>query len=326
MKTMKRWAVQGFTLIEMLLVMTIISAFIYASIGYIQQRTLALSIDKASAQMQQILNAGLAYYVSNQRWPTDITTLINGGYLPATTPDPFLSPWSTSKYTLSSTSALLTVSLELPTSLANQSVVGRVLAGKLPLASSSTATTVPPCPPPPTPCPAPYNTTTVTASVNIPGQNLNNATAVNFTGIYHNGACVPVPQCPTMPNGTAMVPSISVAPASVSGMNDGSTDVYPISSFTAYATGPTVYVNGSGSGGPPACSSDNSNNTACYLSAVGGTTVPSGNYWRVCLQVVTEKGSVKWSAGTAQYATVTALTRCSVPNENAGSSMGVFQQ
>lgn len=326
MKTMKRWAVQGFTLIEMLLVMTIISAFIYASIGYIQQRTLALSIDKASAQMQQILNAGLAYYVSNQKWPADISALISGGYLPATTPVPFVGPWGDRKYVLSSTAALLTVSLDLPTEMTNQSVVGTVLAGKLPLASSSTVTTTPPCPPAPAPCTPPFNTTTITASVNIPGQSLNNATAVNFTGIYHNGACVPVPQCPTLPNGTAMVPTISVSPASVSGMNDGSTDVYPISSFTAYATGPTSYVNGAGAGGPPACSSDNSNNTACYLSATGGTTVPSGRYWRVCLQVVTEKGAVKWSTGTGQYATVTALTRCSVPTENAGSSMGVFQQ
>lgn len=322
MKTMKQWAVKGFTLVEMLLVMTIISAIIYASIGYIQQRTLALSIDRASAQMQQVLNAGLAYYVSNQKWPADVATLQAGGYLPST---PLIDPWGGS-YTISSTPALLKVTATLPTALVNQTVIGTVLAGKLPLASSSTTTTTPPCPPPPTPCPAPFNTTTVTASVNIPGQNLNNATAVNFTGIYHNGACVPVPQCPTLPNGTPMVPTILVAPASVSGMNDASTDVYPISSFTAYATGPTNYINGAGSGGPPACSSDNSNNTACYLSSVGGTTVQTGSYWRVCLQVVTEKGAVKWAATTGQYATVTAITRCSIPNESAGSSMGVFQQ
>ena len=36
----------------------------------------------------------------------------------------------------------------------------------------------------------------VTAQVTTPGQNLNNARSVNFVGIYHNGACVPVPNCP----------------------------------------------------------------------------------------------------------------------------------
>jgi prepilin-type N-terminal cleavage/methylation domain-containing protein len=323
MKTMKQWAVRGFTLIEMLLVMTIISAFIYASIGYIQQRTLALKIDRTAAQMQQILNAGLAYYVSNQQWPANLAALQAGGYLPASLPN----PWNASpSYTISSTSALLQVSLTLPSALVNQSAIGTILAGKLPLASSSTVVIPPVCPPLPAPCPPPTSQTTVVASVNIPGQNLNNATAVNFTGIYHNGACVPVPKCPTLPNGTAMVPSISVAPASVSGMNDGSTDVYPISSFTAYAMGPNNYVNGATSGGPSSCASDMSGNTACYSNVAGGTTVPTGSYWRVCLQVVTEKGAVKWQAGTGQYATVTVLTRCTIPTENAGSSMGVFQQ
>ncbi|HEU5281024.1 MAG TPA: prepilin-type N-terminal cleavage/methylation domain-containing protein [Gammaproteobacteria bacterium] len=323
MKTMKQWAVRGFTLIEMLLVMTIISAFIYASIGYIQQRTLALKIDRTAAQMQQILNAGLAYYVSNQQWPANLAALQAGGYLPASLPN----PWNASPgYTISSTSALLQVSLTLPSALVNQSVIGAVLAGKLPLASSGTVVIPPVCPPLPAPCPPPTSQTTVVASVNIPGQNLNNATAVNFTGIYHNGACVPAPKCPTLPNGTAMVPSISVAPASVSGMNDGSTDVYPISSFTAYATGPSNYNNGWGSGGPPACMSDASANTACYSTVAGGATLPTGTYWRVCLQVVTQKGVVQWQSGTGQYATVTVLTRCTIPTENAGSSMGVFQQ
>jgi prepilin-type N-terminal cleavage/methylation domain-containing protein len=323
MKTMKQWAVQGFTLIEMLLVMTIISAFIYASIGYVQQRTLDLKIDRTAAQMQQVLNAGLAYYVSNQQWPSSVAVLQAGGYLPAS----LANPWGTTpSYTLSNTSALLRVAVTLPSSLVDQTAIGAILAGKLPLAASSTVVTPPICPPLPAPCPPPTSQTTVTASVNIPGQSLNNATAVNFTGIYHNGACVPVPNCPTLPSGAAMVPSISVAPASVSGMNDGSTDVYPISSFTAYATGPTNYVNGSGAGGPPACSSDASNNTACYSNVAGGSTVATGRYWRVCLQVVTEKGSVRWQSTTGQYATVTALTRCSVPTENVGSSMGVFQQ
>ena len=40
------------------------------------------------------------------------------------------------------------------------------------------------------------NTCEVVAAVNIPGQNLNNAGAVTFAGLYYHGGCVPVPQCP----------------------------------------------------------------------------------------------------------------------------------
>lgn len=323
MKTsMKRWAIQGFTLLEMLLVMTIVSAFIYAGVGYIQQRTQALSIDRAAGQIQQILNGALAYYVGNGKWPVLLTDLQTGGYLPNTT---LVSPWATT-YKISNNGALFTVSTELPTTLANQRAIGTILAGKLPLASTNTVTSIPPCTPP-APCIPPFNTTTVTASVNIPGQNLNNATAVNFTGIYHNGACVPVPQCPTMPNGTAMTPSIIVSPGSVSGMNDASsTDVYPISSFTAYATGPG-YWNVPASGTPPAsCNNSTSTSNTCDLNASGDSAAPAGQYWRVCLKVQTAKGDVSWSATTGQYATVVVSTRCVIPNERSGSSLNVWSQ
>lgn len=316
-RQMKQWAVQGFTLIEMLLVMTIISAIIYGSIGYMQQRTDALKIDRAAGQMQQILNGGLAYYVGNGSWPADIATLQTAGYLPAIT---IVSPWATN-YTVSNSGALFSVSMSLPTALANQQAVGAILAGKLPIASTNSVTNTPPCPFPFKNCPPSTTTTTIAAAVNIPGQNLNNATAVNFTGIYHNGACVPVPKCPTLANGTAMTPSIMVSPGSVSGMNDpGSTDVYPISSFTAYATGP-----GTQPGSLPApCSNSNAPTLTCDLNANGDNSAPAGQYWRVCLNVVTEKGAVKWENTTGQYATVLVSTRCAIPNESSGSSMNIW--
>lgn len=324
MKTFKMKWVQGFTLVEMMLVMTIISALIYMSIGYVQQRTLALSIDRASAQMQQILNAGLSYYVNNGSWPTSINTLTTGSYLPSTG---VVSPWGANAYAVSNNGALFTVTLTLP-QISNQSAIANVLVGKLPLASTTgTTSTCPPSPPAPPGC-VPTTTLTISASVNIPGQNLNNATAVNMTGIYHNGACVPVPSCPVGPNGVQMTPTIMVAPASVSGMSDpGTTNVYPISSFTAYAT-PQAAWDPAGVSGPAACSSSNNTNQMCISQVTGPgavTQLPKGNYWRVCLQVSTEKNSVTWDNTTGQYATVIAITRCSINNENSGSSLSVWQ-
>lgn len=318
MKAFKQTFVQGFTLIEMMLVMTIISAFIYMGIGYVQQRTLSLSIDRTSAQMQQILNAGLSYYVNNGSWPASIATLTTGNYLPSSG---VISPWGPNAYAVSNNGTLFTVTLTLP-QLANQSAIGDILVGKLPLASKTgTSTTCPPSPPAPPGC-VPTTTITVSASVNIPGQDLNNATAVNMTGIYHNGACVPVPKCPVGPNGVPMTATIMVAPASVSGMSDpNTTNVYPITSFTAYATPQAAWT---GANGPAPCSSSGGTSIVCKADG-SGAPLPNGNYWRVCLQVSTEKSSIQWDNITGQYATVIAVTRCSINNENSGSGLSVWQ-
>ncbi len=321
MRKIKLSSVLGVTLVEMLLVLTIASAAIYASVGYIQSRTQAISIDRAAGQIQQILNAGLSYYVTNQAWPTDVTQLQTGGYLPSGT---IVGPWGYG-YTLSTNASgsLLTVSMKFPNNMSNHAAVSKILAGRLPMASSTTNVT-PPCPSciPPV---AGSSVSSISASVGVPGQSLNNATAVNFTGIYHNAACVPVPKCPKLPDGTAMVPTISVSPASVSGMNDDPNTAYPISSFTAYATGPNNWTKG-GSAGPPACTSSGFfSPVTCDLNANDDRLVATGQYWRVCLQVHTQKGSVTWNATTAEYATVLAITRCSVPTENSGSSMGVWR-
>src|SRR5258708_34066525 len=84
-----RSVMKGFTLVEMLLVATIISLIIYAGFSYFQQRTLQMTINRTSMQMQQILNAGLAYYVANSTWPvaavstaTNLSTLQGAGFLP----------------------------------------------------------------------------------------------------------------------------------------------------------------------------------------------------------------------------------------------------
>src|SRR5579883_1527947 len=94
---------RGFTLIEILLVLVIIGMFIFMGTSYIQQKTLSSRIDRTSLQMQQILNAGLAYYVTNGSWPTSIACLqaSSPGCTVAYLPSSLTSPWGQS-YSLAS--------------------------------------------------------------------------------------------------------------------------------------------------------------------------------------------------------------------------------
>ena len=288
----------GFTLIETMLVAVIIAMVLYGTINFMTQRAEQARIDRSSLQMQQILNAGLAYYLQNSAWPPNIGCLQgSGGGLctNAYLPNPFNSPWAGAAYTAGpgSNPALFTVSVTVEGAIKG-AATAKALAGTLPLSNASGLV--------------------VTASVNIPGQNLNNARAVNFAGLYHQGACVPVPVCPVDPNsGVSMVPQIIVAPVQVSGVNDpSSSNVYPISSFTAYATGnATPPTNTS----PPACTNSTVTPSCPALSA------PYSAYWRVCMQVVTEKGDIQ-STNTSSwgnYVTMLAITRCVVASEPSGT-------
>lgn len=319
----KKQKMQGFTLIEMLLVMVIISIIIYASIGYMQQRNLQLRYDRTSTQMQQVLNAGLAYYVLQGKWPQQLTDL-QGTYLPPATVT-INNPWGFppvitketqptlfTVYTTvkfegagSARSAALTISGLLPLSYTSNTLGGS--SGTQPDASK--------------PCTAADLTCYIAASVNIPGSNLNNASAVNFAGLYHNGACVPVPSCPVDSSGTTMTPQIYVVPAQVSGTNDPtvpptSPNVYPISSFTAYAKGGTT-------GAPDPCVTSG---PSLDCSASPGEQPASGKYWRVCLNVVTERGELNASesAGWGANQSLLAITRCAISNEPSGSGFTPF--
>lgn len=305
---------RGFTLIETLLVLVIISMVIYAGISYVQQRTLQMKIDRASTQMQQILNAGLSYYVANNAWPTALTDL-QGIYLPPATVA-LKNPWG-QDYNIASTTGLFYVyTTTTSQGSAGASASARVIAGTLPLSYTTTATTGTP-PAAGTECTT-QTTCSVVASVNIPGQNLNNARAINFAGLYKHGGCVPVPVCPVDANGTTMTPQIFVAPVQVAGTFDGglsssTPNVYPISSFSAYAKTPSATPAACDSGGSaPACSG-------------GGPGTPT--YWRVCMQVVTERGLIT-DTGSPQWGDnqrLMALTRCVSDNEPAGSDFTVFQ-
>jgi len=343
MTMITRNKIKGFTLVEILLVLVIISSVIYMLLSYMQQKTLQMRIDRTTLQMQQILNAGLAYYVGFGTWPlpaagtaVDITAtpgnlLQSSGYLPSNVT--IVSPWGGAHYSIYTDPAnklfYVYTSITSPTSGA-ASAAGNVIAGTLPMAYTTKTNATPPQAG--TACVAADTTCYVVSSITIPGQNLNsNAGNVNFAGLYRHGGCVPVPTCPTDPaTGVTPTPEVFIVPVSVTGLNDpNSGAIYPISSFTAYA------MDASASPNPCKFSSIQPD---CTTNTVGSAP-PSGLYWRACLSVVTEKGNVQATNqnstspgsgntgfGTDYGANVTlmAITRCPKPGEPSGSNFTVY--
>lgn len=342
---------KGFTLVELLLVIAIATSILGMFLGYTFQTGQQVRRDKAVMQIQQVINAALAFYTQNGRWPsktgaTTTTTwiaLTNTGveltdlqYLPAPTTPPtgtINSPYATPIYTsINATNNNFYVTTAMPkigTDNKNTSSVANanIIAGQLPFGviANNTATTLTQTDPVPLTTLG-CSTTTVPAacfvmtSVPPPGQNLNNARSINFAALYHGTACVPAPTCPA-----GMIPQIFVVPTSVSGVNDPPTgcnppnrvtgckvNVYPISSYTAYAVG--AGYGGSTSPGPnnylypgapyyytwgnnnmPSCTYGKTD--LCFgrnnpLGTSTSVSVPTGYYWRVCLAVVTERGAV----------------------------------
>lgn len=339
---------RGFTLIEMMLVLVIIGGIIFMGINYFQQRTMQLRIERTATQMQQILNAGLAFYIAEGRWPNNIDEL-RGKYLPyaklpnpwfvsTTNPDlnqPIFSDYGATQWNQSPANfyvwkGIVTEDGQQTLNAANaiagllpNSYLTRDAKGGFPIDGT------PPLEPNPgndvAACKDVTKGCIVVASVTIPGQNLNNARAVNFAGLYRQGGCVPVPQCPL-----GMKPQIIVAPTSVSGftgLTGGPTgsanykQTVPITSITAYAKGGTDKT-------PPGCLPDwvpaPPANPNCADPANNDGPVAE-KYWRACVQIMTDRGEVsinnQWAG---KFLSVMAITRCAVENEPAGTKFNVF--
>jgi hypothetical protein len=308
--------------------------------------------------MQEVLSAALAYYVNNGAWPTAGTpavpaTLASSSliptYLPSISGDMY--PFATvnkagnNKFLVWVTAQnSFLIAAPMPSL-----IEATIVAGLLPGSATMNDGTAPP---------GGYY---ATAQVNIPGQNLNNARSINFGSVYHTGACVPVPTCPT-----GMTAQIFAVPMSVRGVNDQPTKsdrtpcttstvygatgapvnsgdcagitTYPISSFSTYVTGPAA---ANGAAGPSGCNGGGA--SSCYTDAGTGNwaTVNTGaNFWRVCLSVYTEKGAVVITPATPSsgmngnsynmywaesLGDIFVTTRCT-PNggEPSGSSLNVW--
>jgi prepilin-type N-terminal cleavage/methylation domain-containing protein len=326
---MNRVKMKGFTLLETMLVLAIMGGMLVLAINYGSRQLAQQKRDKTAIQVQQILNASLAYYISYGTWPggacafasnstsnstawSGLSSLTSAGYLPTGLS---LNSYG---YAFSMTCDSVTQNVFYVVTRLSNRANALVIAGELPVAYLSDQYGNP-------------NSagTYVTAQVTTPGQNLNNARSVNFSGVYHHGGCVPVPNCPgynpvtnSCISGTnCMTPQIMVAPVSASGVSDtNSNNVYPITSFTAYAYGP--------SSSPMDCQTG----TVATACSLGGTGIPnvSGVYWRVCLQVVPAKGVVattntgSGASAWGQYGSLMVVTRCTPPNEPYGSDFSVF--
>lgn len=303
---------KGFTLVELLLLMVILAVFLTVGTGYMQQKTEAIRIDKTVLQIQYILNAGLAYYIANGRWPNQGSQVylssgtaseLQPDYLPGVAiptqfggPDPNYYHRSSNAVAWGIPANTFAVMAYIGTS-DKQKTIGNMIASKLGSAFFDGSPG--------------YGY--VFAYVYPPGQNRSNATGMNFAGLYHHGACVPVPVCPKDANGVAMTAQVYIVPISASGVNDdGLSNVYPLSSFSAYATGGT-------SASPPPCA-----NATITPACAGGNL--NGIYWRACMQVVTSKGDVSATRtdNWGNSVTMAAFTRCSITSEPAGSGFGIY--
>jgi prepilin-type N-terminal cleavage/methylation domain-containing protein len=322
---------QGFSLLEMLLVLVIASSLIVMFLNFTTQQYKQQNRDKTVMQAQQILNAALSYYTQNGRWPGTTGTptmlsnlnknheLIANSYLPPNQNNAATGGWISpfgatpvSFYTYVDTTTgnfyLFTDIIAPPAKASELSAIANTIAGQLPsgyVTGSAVAA-------PPIPIASVCGATQceVVTSVPPPGQNLNNARSVNFGSLYKSGQCVPVPSCPTN-----MTPQIFAVPVQVSGSfdNTGAANppVYPVSSYTAYATAPAA--------SPASCTSS-SINAVCSSSTVTGGV--NDTYWRVCLSITTQKGLVQpaSSQDNINMGTIMAITRCVPTNEPTGSS------
>lgn len=310
---------RGITLLEMLLVLAIAGSVFAMMVSYVNQRSEEMRIDRAAQQFQGIMNAALAYYVNNSQWPltcdggsADLTTLQYAGYLPIAQ---LTNPWGNA-YSLSctGTTQVLTVSTVIPVGTAITTTPS-ILAGRIPMGW--------------------VTGNIVSGRANIPSQSLNNARSVNFASVYHSGACVPVPTCPV----PSMTATIMVVPVSISGVNDdpvaagkctagsdyttcSNISVFPISSYTAVAYPQTAAQAGTNTA--PTCGNP-AVGGACLATSSGGQ-LGAGNYWRVCLSVATEKGTITPTNRTwgGAVGSILAITRCN-SSENQGSNFQVWQ-
>jgi type II secretory pathway pseudopilin PulG len=345
--------ITGVTLIEIMLVTVIIGIILYSSMNYYQQKAFQMRIDRTSMQMQQILNAGLSYYVANGKWPvttpataTTLSTLQTNNYLPNTS---IVSPFNGASYTVATDASknLFYVYVGITNSNSASAIsTARVIAGTLPLSYTSGSAAAPPLAS--TACvaaAAPASTTCyVVAAVNIPGTNLNRAGAVNYAGLYKHGGCVPVPVCPVDAGGTKMTPQIMVVPVSVAGASDSSAsvtagsplNVYPISSFTAYALPAAKDASGNPiplTNAPPACQKSTAAATPdCTDTNNSDDISTSTYYWRVCLQVITTQGDVQDTNKTindpkydyGSNVSLMAITRCAQTGEPQGTKFTIY--
>jgi len=69
MNIKKKIIFSGFTLIELLFIIAIIGVIAAASMSIVKQRAQETKVEKTALQIQQFVQAGIAYYMDNSCWP-----------------------------------------------------------------------------------------------------------------------------------------------------------------------------------------------------------------------------------------------------------------
>ncbi len=222
----------GFTLMEMILVALIVSGLLAMYIRYTAQQVETARIARVVTQIQQIENAGLAYYMDNNNWGTTTTgealtassNYVQYNYLSGQSGVVPATPWGGSYTIKVNATGGLQLSLTVP-----DPNTAQLLATRLPIASASG--------------------TTVTTQINVPAQVLNKAKSLTSAAIYNHGACVPAPVCPK-----GMSPQIIVLPTGITGYYGsgsstpsctdksnpatcGTLQAYPLTGYTVSAVG-----------------------------------------------------------------------------------------
>jgi prepilin-type N-terminal cleavage/methylation domain-containing protein len=133
---------RGFSLLEMMLVLAVMAVVTLTGLSYLREKALNAKIDKTALQLQQWLQAGLAFYNNNGEWPKENKQLIPEPYDPQTAYLPSelkTSPWGTD-YVIRREGAkpgnLFNIDLPLAASIADAKGenIGNRIAAKLPSA------------------------------------------------------------------------------------------------------------------------------------------------------------------------------------------------
>lgn len=320
---------KGFTLLEMLLVILIMTAIAFFAIRMQQQKFKELSVNRTATQINQIFAAATSYYIDNGDWPQstsgqnpdsaqNISILTKNGYLPAewlpAGSDVMLSPFGV-PYVIGplqknsqnqdddddsdTKQAMFSVSLEgISQTQAN------TLKAKLPMSYIIKTND---------------KDYTLTAFISIPSYDYNHAKTVSDVGVYHPGDCVPKPTyaCPRGMKAATFV-TVEQAYGFGSGTDSSNNVVYPITGISAYA------IPNKDSGGASTVCPDMPVN-ASYDGGVVNSTSPAQcpvGSDRVCIKIQTTDGTLNFNdlgdnyANTVGKTYLLAMSKCVPTNDS----------
>jgi prepilin-type N-terminal cleavage/methylation domain-containing protein len=185
---------QGFTLLELLLVLALASILILGALAMYQIQLRNFKVDKTSLQTQQWLQAGMSFYVDCNKWPNDsiqdpnIVSAMMGEspltqdecpryantirqYMPIGSDKngPFPNDYSFGPFNDSGT--MFQVSTDIGSDSVIQESIGKMIVGRLPNATSSVDSSKTP------------ETVVVQSTVNVPGQSIQNNKNVIILGM-----------------------------------------------------------------------------------------------------------------------------------------------